>query len=304
MRLSIEKISAVCYNITGIKTDKEYSMADIIEITDIGAKELTPYARLTEKQLKNRKNPDYGLFVAESRTVVELALEAGCIPVSLLIEKSMLATQARGIIEACDNIPVYTAEGSVLEGLTGFSLSRGIFALMKRPMKRSVFEVLDGAMRIAVLEDIMDATNVGAIMRSAAALGVDGVLLSPRCSDPLNRRSARVSMGTVFKIPWAYISEDSDDWPQRGLDLLKEKGFRIAAAALSDNSISVDDPAPKSCDKLAIVLGTEGTGLSELTVSNADFVVKIPMFHGVDSLNVAAASAVIFWELCRGQRSV
>ena len=274
-------------------------MGNIIEITDINAPELDAFARLTENQLRSRKNPEKGKFIAESRTVVELALDAGCEPLAILAERGMIEGQGAEIIGRCGKVPVYTAEKELLEGLIGFALSRGILALMKRPQAKTAAEVCEGASRIAVLENIMDATNVGAIIRSAAALGVDGVLLSPSCSDPLIRRAARVSMGTVFQIPWAYITDDTALWAERGVELLHELGFKTAAMALSDSSVSISDGRLKAAERLAIILGTEGTGLTAATVSASDFVVKIPMEHGVDSLNVAAASAVAFWELGR-----
>jgi len=274
-------------------------MSEIIEITDISAPELDSYARLTENQLKNKKNPADGMFIAESRTVVTLALDAEYEPISLLVEKNMISTQARDIISRCGDVPIYTAEKALLEGLTGFSLSRGIFAVMKRKPLPDMKTVCKDARRIAVLENIMDATNVGAIIRSAAALGIDAVLLTPSCNDPLNRRAARVSMGTVFQIPWTYIDGTMEQWYNDGQQRLRRMGFSTAAMALSKSSVSVDDPKLKASDKLAVILGTEGTGLSDETVNDADYVVKIPMFHGVDSLNVAAASAVAFWELCK-----
>ena len=274
-------------------------MQNIIEITDINAPELDPYARLTENQLRSRKNPADAIFIAESRTVVTLALDAGLTPVSLLIERGMLDNQAVDIIRRCDCVPIYTADKSLLCELTGFSLSQGILAAVKRPVSPTVDEILRGARRIAVLENIMDATNVGAIIRCAAALGLDGVLLSPGCSDPLIRRAARVSMGTVFQIPWAYICSDSTKWPEVGIEMLHKNGFKCAAMALSSDTVSVDDPRLRAEEKLAVILGTEGTGLSDSTVAASDYVVKIPMYHGVDSLNVAAAAAVAFWELTK-----
>lgn len=267
-------------------------MPNIIEITDLSHPALAPYARLTEKQLLSRKNPAEALFIAESRTVVTLALEAGCEPVSFLMDKSQLCGASRELAERAGDVPIYTAEDSILTALTGFSLSRGVLSAMRRPAIPTAGEICAAARRIAVLEDIADAANVGAIIRSAAALGMDAVLITPRCSDPLNRRSARVSMGTVFQIPWAYTS-GSGDLPAE----LRALGFASAAMALSDNSVSVSDPRLKAEERLAILLGTEGHGLRPETVSSADYTVKIPMFHGVDSLNVAAASAVAFWEM-------
>ena len=277
-------------------------MSNIIEITDINAPELDPYARLTENQLRNRLKPSEAVFIAESRTVITLALDAGVVPVSILAERGMIEGLGRNIIARCPDVPIYTADKELLEKLTGYSLSQGILSVMRRPSPMTASEVCKGARRVAVLENIMDAGNVGAIIRSAAALGVDAVLLSPKCSDPLNRRSARVSMGTVFQIPWAYITNDREEWSERGVDLLRSLGFTTAAMALSDDSVSVDEPRLKQAERLAIILGTEGTGLMQPTVSAAEFTVKIPMFHGVDSLNVAAASAVAFWELSRFAR--
>lgn len=274
-------------------------MANIIEITDILDPALDPYARLTENQLRSRRAPDKGTFIAESKTVVTLALDAGYTPLSLLMERHQLTGPAADVVQRCGDIPVYTADNALLEQLTGFALSRGVLAVMRRPVLPTVEEVCAGAKRITVLEDIMDAANVGAIFRSAAALGMDAVLVTPRCSDPLLRRAARVSMGTVFQIPWTYIGTDSSDWPENGMKKLRELGFSTASMALSHDTVSIGDPRLKMAEKLAVLLGTEGTGLSEETIRSSDFTVKIPMFHGVDSLNVAAASAVAFWEICR-----
>lgn len=272
-------------------------MPNIIEISDFAAPELDAYARLTEAQLRNRLEPEKGIFIAESTKVIGTALDAGYEPVSLLMEPKHIEGQAAEIIARCGDIPVYTAQRSVLAGLTGYELTRGVLCAMRRPKPRSLEEVCAGARRAAVLEGIVDATNVGAIFRSAAALNMDVVLLTPTCGDPLYRRAARVSMGTVFQIPWARIGETPADWPHPGLDRLRELGFKTAAMALSDNSVSIDDPQLVSEEKLAIVLGTEGDGLSGSTIADCDYTVKIPMAHGVDSLNVAAASAVAFWEL-------
>ncbi len=274
-------------------------MPNIIEITDLNHPALDPYARLTENQLRARRNPEKGIFIAESKTVVTLALDAGYTPVSFLMEKSQLYGQASELAERCRDIPIYTADSSLLEQLTGFTLSRGVLAVMRRPVLPTVEEVCAGARRIAVLENIMDAANVGAIIRSAAALGMDAVLVTPRCSDPLLRRAARVSMGTVFQIPWTYIGTDASDWPEKGMAHLRELGFQTASMALSHDTVTISDPCLKKADRLAILLGTEGTGLTDETIRLSDYTVKIPMFHGVDSLNVAAASAVAFWEICR-----
>ncbi len=274
-------------------------MPNIIEITDLNDPALDPYARLTENQLRARRNPEKGIFIAESKTVVTLALDAGYIPVSLLMEKSQLTGQASDLAGRCGDVPIYTADNSLLEQLTGFTLSRGVLAVMRRPVLPTVEEVCGAAKRIVILENIMDAANVGAIIRSAAALGMDAVLVTPRCSDPLLRRAARVSMGTVFQIPWTYIGTDAADWPEKGMTHLRELGFKTASMALSHDTVTISDPCLKQAERLAILLGTEGTGLTDETIRLSDYTVKIPMFHGVDSLNVAAASAVAFWEICR-----
>ena len=268
-------------------------MPNIIEITDFSASELDVYARLTENQLVNREHPEQGMFIAESPLVIERALNAGYIPVSFLLEKKHINGQARELLARCPDVPVYTAEFDVLTNLTGFKLTRGALCAMRRPKHPSVEEVCTDAHRIAVLENVMNPTNVGAIFRSAAALGMDAVLLTPACTDPLYRRAIRVSMGTVFQIPWTILPS----WPFPALDLLKESGFKTAAMALSDDSISIRDPKLSSEEKLAIILGSEGDGLSPSTIAQADYTVRIPMSHGVDSLNVAAASAVAFWQL-------
>lgn len=278
-------------------------MANIIEITDFNDPALDVYARLTENQLLNREDPDNALFIAESPKVVERALDAGYRPVSLLLETKHIQGQAKEVIARCGDIPVYTARFDVLTQLTGFQLTRGVLCAMGRPKLPTVEEVCAGARRIAILENIMNPTNVGAIFRSAAALGMDAVLLTPACSNPLYRRAIRVSMGTVFQIPWTFLGTEESHWPQPGLDLLKGMGFRTAAMALSDDSISIRDPRLLECDKLAIILGTEGDGLAEGTIADCDFTVRIPMSHQVDSLNVAAASAVAFWQLQIPQES-
>ena len=265
-------------------------MADIIEITDITAPELDVFAHLTEAQLRNKLEPEKGIFMAESPKVISVALDAGFRPLSLLMERRHIEGDGRQIIDRCDGIPVYTASREMLETLTGYRLTRGVLCAMRRPADRAVEEVCSTAKRVAVLEGVVDSTNIGAIFRSAAALGIDGVLLTNSCCDPLCRRAVRVSMGTVFQVPWARVAED---WLQK----LKSMNFKTAAMALSDNAISIDDLQLKVAEKLAIVLGTEGDGLSTDTISNCDYTVCIPMYHGVDSLNVAAASAVAFWEL-------
>lgn len=265
-------------------------MAEIIEISDFSAPELDVYARLTENQLVNRRDLSEGLFIAESPNVVRRALDGGCIPVSMLLERKHIDGQAKDIVACCGEIPVYTAPLEVLTQLTGFPLTRGVLCAMRRPELRSVPEVCNGARRIAVLEDVMNPTNLGAIFRSAAALGMDAVLLTPNSTDPLYRRAIRVSMGTVFQVPWAYLGEN---WH----DELHELGFKTAAMALRNNTVSIKDPVLQTVEKLAVILGTEGEGLKTSTIDNADFTIKIPMTHGVDSLNVAAASAVAFWQL-------
>ena len=268
-------------------------MIDYIEITDFSAPELDVYARLTEAQLLNRFEPKKGMFIAESPKVISRALDAGCQPVSLLVERNHVNDEAREAIERCGDVPVYTAPLDVLTQLTGFQLTRGMLCAMRRPQLPTVEDVLRGARRIAILEDIMNPTNVGAIFRSAAALGIDAILLTPACTNPLYRRSARVSMGTVFQIPWTYLRQ----WPEPDITALRSLGFKTAAMALKADSIPIDDPALLAEEKLAIILGTEGDGLAESTISDCDYTVLIPMAHGVDSLNVAAASAVAFWEL-------
>ena len=274
-------------------------MPNLIEITDFEAPELDIYARLTENQLVNRADPANGLFIAESPVVIERALDGGCVPVSLLMDRRHVEGQAREVIRRCGEIPVYISDLEVLTKLTGFALTRGVLCAMRRPRRKTVEEVCADANRIAVLENVMNPTNVGAIFRSAAALGMDAVVLTPACSDPLYRRAVRVSMGTVFQIPWTYIGEETADWPGPGMERLAALGFRTAAMALREDSLSVDDPRLKAEEKLAVVLGTEGDGLADATIAACDYTVRIPMYHGVDSLNVAAASAVAFWELRR-----
>ena len=272
-------------------------MGNIVEISDITAPELDVFARLTEVQLRNKLEPEKGIFIAESPKVINLALDAGCRPISLLMEQPHIKGDGSSIIDRCGDIPVYTGKRQILESLTGYRLTRGVLCAMYRPTMGSLETVCKDARRIAVLEGIVDSTNIGAIFRSAAALGIDGVLLTPSCCDPLCRRSVRVSMGTVFQIPWARIGEQREEWPERGMETLKSFGFRTAAMALSDNAISIDDPKLATENKLAIIMGTEGDGLSSQTIADSDYTVCIPMYHNVDSLNVAAASAVAFWEL-------
>ena len=272
-------------------------MPQVIEIADLAAPELEVYARLTEGQLKNRAEPEKGLFIAESPKVIDRALDAGYEPVSLLMERKHIEGQARDIVARCGEIPIYTAELEVLKELTGFPLTRGVLCAMRRRPLPTAEEVCAGARRIAVLEEVVNPTNVGAIFRSAAALGVDAVLLTPACCDPLYRRAVRVSMGTVFQIPWAFIGEAVGDWPHPGMERLRALGFKTVAMALEDDSVSIDDPTLAAEEKLALILGTEGEGLAARTIADCDYTARIPMSHGVDSLNVAAASAVAFWQL-------
>ena len=272
-------------------------MAEIIEIQDISAPELAPFARLTEAQLRQKSDPEKGIFIAESPKVIERALDAGYEPVSLLMERKHISGQGRDIIARCGDIPVYTADREVLAGLTGYQLTRGVLCAMRRPPLPSVEAVCANARRVAVLEGIVDSTNIGAIFRSAAALNMDAVLVTPTCGDPLYRRAVRVSMGTVFQIPWTRIGSGVSEWPQPGIQRLRELGFKTAAMALSDTAISIEEPCLIAEKKLAIVLGTEGDGLVPRTIADCDYTVRIPMSHGVDSLNVAAASAVAFWQL-------
>lgn len=272
-------------------------MSHIIEITDLSAPELAVFAHLTEAQLRNRLEPEQGAFIAESPKVIRRALDGGCEPLALLMERRHLTGQGQELLERCPQIPVYTADREVLAQLTGYTLTRGILCAMRRPRQAEVETLCADARRIAVLEGIVDSTNIGAIFRSAAALHMDAVLLTPTCCDPLCRRAARVSMGTVFQVPWTYIGSDHTHWPHPGLERLKALGFRTAAMALSDRSVSIEDPALMAEERLAIILGTEGDGLAAETIAHCDYTVRIPMAHGVDSLNVAAASAVAFWQL-------
>ena len=274
-------------------------MPNIIEITDFHAPELDPYARLTQNQLRNRLEPEKGIFIAESPKVIDRALDAGYKPVSLLMERKQITGPAAGILSRCGDAPVYTADREMLAELTGFELTRGVLCAFRRPAPRPVEELCKNARRVAVLEGIVDSTNVGAIFRSAAALNMDAVLINPSCCDPLCRRVVRVSMGTVFQVPWGQLGETPADWPEKGMDILHSLGFKTAAMALSDRSVSIDDEQLAKEPKLAIVLGTEGDGLAAGTIASCDYTVKIPMSHGVDSLNVAAASAVAFWQLGR-----
>ena len=269
-------------------------MPNVIEIKDFSAPELDVYARLTENQLVNRADPQNAMFIAESPVVIERALDAGCVPVSFLMETKHVEGKGRELISRCGGVPVYAAPIEVLTELTGFHLTRGMLCAMRRPKLRTAEEICRNASRVAVLENVMNPTNIGAIFRSAAALGMDAVLLTSTGSDPLYRRAVRVSMGTVFQVPWTYLPEDE---PWTGL--LRRFGFKTAAMALSDDSISIADPRLEGIEKLAVVLGTEGDGLADSTIADCDYTVRIPMWHGVDSLNVAAASAVAFYQLGR-----
>lgn len=269
----------------------------IVEIEHLGDERLDAYARLTEAQLRNRLEPEKGIFIAESVKVVERALDAGYVPLSLLMSEQWVA-MAMPIIERIDPaVPAFVLPSDEIEKLTGFNLNRGILAAMHRPELPAVKDVVAGAHRVAVLEGIVDHTNVGALFRSAAALGIDAVLVTPTCCDPLYRRAVRVSMGTVFQVPWTRIGKTVGDWPDQGIDLLHSLGFKTAAFALTDDSLPLGDERLSKVDKLALVFGTEGDGLAASTIARCDCAVRIPMAHGVDSLNVAAASAVAFWEL-------
>ncbi|MCR5738172.1 MAG: RNA methyltransferase [Eubacterium sp.] len=272
-------------------------MPNIIEITDFNAPELDVYARLSENQLLNHHEPEKGLFIAESPKVVERALDAGYEPVSVLVEKKHIEGEAKEVLRRVGDVPVFTAEFEVLTKLTGFKLTRGVLCAMRRKPLPTMQEVCKGARRIAVLERVMNPTNLGAIFRSAAALNMDAVLLTPECTNPLYRRAIRVSMGTVFQIPWTIMEEEQSQWPEPLMDEIKKEGFKTVAMALRKDTIEMDDPRLKEEEKLAIILGTEGDGLMEETIDGCDYTVKIPMSHGVDSLNVAAASAIAFWEL-------
>ena len=270
----------------------------IIRIDDFNAPELDVFVRLTGAQLRNKLEPDKGIFIAESPTVIKVALEGGCEPISFLTDERLLSGEGVAeLVEKYPDIPFYVSSRELLKELTGFELTRGALAAMKRPVLPSVEELLANARRVAVLEEVTDSTNIGALFRSAAALGIDAVLVTPTCCDPLCRRAIRVSMGTVFLVPWGRIGSTKADWPERGIALLKSLGFKTCAMALSDNSVSIDDPRLMEEEKLAIILGTEGTGLSKSSIAACDYTVKIPMYHGVDSLNVAAAGAIAFWQL-------
>ena len=263
----------------------------IIEIQTLSDPSVSVYASLTEAQLRNRLDPAQGIFIAESPKVIRVALDAGYTPLSLLCERRHLTGDAADIVERCADLPIYTGDREMLAALTGYTLTRGVLCAMRRPQPRSLEDVCRGARRIVVIDSVVDTTNIGAIFRSAAALGIDAVLLTPTSCDPLNRRAVRVSMGSVFLVPWTYVDAD--------LQSLRAQGFRTAAMALTDRSIPLDAPILREEERLAIIMGTEGDGLSAQAIQSADYVVRIPMHHSVDSLNVAAASAVAFWELCK-----
>ena len=278
-------------------------MPNLIKITDFSTPELDVFVRLTGAQLRNKLEPEKGIFIAESPTVIEVALNAGCEPIALLTDERLLGGAVEKIIEKCTerdpDFPIYIAERAVLSSLTGFELTRGALCAMKRPSLPTVEELCRDARRVAVLEEVADSTNIGALFRSAAALGIDAVLITPTCCDPLCRRAVRVSMGTVFQVPFTRIGDTPADWPEKGIERLHALGFKTAAMALRDDTVLIDDPRLKEEKKLAIILGTEGDGLKKATIAECDYTVKIPMAHGVDSLNVAAAGAVAFWQLTR-----
>lgn len=274
-------------------------MRDLIKISDFNAPELDVFVRLTGAQLRSRIEPEKGIFIAESPTVIEVALDSGCEPVALLTDERLINGAVEKIIERCEGVPIYTATKDVLEQLTGFALTRGALCAMRRPAQKPLCELLKRAKTVAVLENIADSTNIGAVFRSAAALGVDAVLVTPDCCDPLCRRAVRVSMGTVFRVPWGVIGQSQDDWRKNGVEFLRSYGFKTAAMALTDDSVNIDDDSLLSEDKIAVILGTEGTGLAKSTIENSDYTVKIPMSNEVDSLNVAAAGVIAFWQLTR-----
>ena len=273
-------------------------MPPIQEIRDLNAPELAPFARLTEAQLRSSTETAHGLFIAESPKVITSALDAGCTPLAFLMERRQIDGPAAPVLARCPDVPVYTGDRDLLATLTGYTLTRGVLCAMARPAPRQVEEICKEARRVAVLENIVDSTNVGAVFRSAAAMGVDAVLLSPSCCDPLCRRAVRVSMDTVFVVPWARLGEHKEDWPEGGLTRLEKMGFATAALALNENSLRIDDPRLAAEPRLAMVLGTEGDGLAPDTIARCRYTVRIPMRPGVDSLNVAAAGAVAFWQLC------
>ena len=274
-------------------------MKDIIKIDNFDDPRLDLFVRLTGAQLRSKLEPEKGVFIAESPTVIEVALDSGCEPIALLTDERLINGAVEKIIERCGDVPIYSATKDVLEGLTGFALTRGALCAMKRPAMPSLSDLLTHARTVAVLENIADSTNIGAIFRSAAALGVDAVLVTPDCCDPLCRRAVRVSMGTIFRVPWGVIGENQADWRENGVKLLQSHGFKTAAMALNENSVNIDDPELMKEEKIAVILGTEGTGLAKSTIENSDYTVMIPMQNEVDSLNVAAAGVIAFWQLTR-----
>ncbi len=272
-------------------------MANIIEINSLDNEETAVYTALTNCGFRHKLETDEGVFIAESPKVIAVALKAGLTPLSILTTQKQINGPAQKIIEACGNIPIYTGSDEILSGIAGYKLTRGVLCAMRRPRLPDVTAICTTARRVVILDTIADSTNVGAIFRSAAALGIDAVLLTPTCCDPLNRRSVRVSMGTVFQIPWTYICTDHKSWPHPELEKLKNMGFRTVAMALSDNATPLDSPTLANEEKLAIIMGTEGDGLADKTIAGCDYTVTIPMSHNVDSLNVGAAAAVAFWQL-------
>ena len=274
-------------------------MSEIIRIDDFSDPRLDLFVRLTGAQLRSSIESERGVFIAESPTVIEVALDSGCEPIALLTDERLINGSVEKIIERCEGVPIYTAKKDVLEKLTGFALTRGALCAMQRPAMPTLDELLKDARTVAVLENIADSTNIGAVFRSAAALGVDAVLVTPDCCDPLCRRAVRVSMGTIFRVPWGVIGESQADWRENGVKLLQSHGFKTAAMALNENSVNIDDEALMSEERVAVILGTEGTGLAKSTIENSDYTVMIPMQNEVDSLNVAAAGVIAFWQLVR-----
>lgn len=274
-------------------------MSEIIKIDDFSDPRLDLFVRLTGAQLRSKLEPEKGVFIAESPTVIEVALDSGCEPVALLTDERLINGSVEKIIKRCGGVPIYSATKDVLEQLTGFALTRGALCAMRRPEPPKLSDILKDARTVAVLENIADSTNIGAVFRSAAALGVDAVLVTPDCCDPLCRRAVRVSMGTIFRVPWTVIGESQADWRERGIDLLHENGFKTAAMALTRDSVNIDDEELMREEKIAVILGTEGTGLAKSTIQNSDYTVMIPMANEVDSLNVAAAGVIAFWQLTR-----
>ena len=274
-------------------------MREFIRIEDFNDPRLDVFVRLTGAQLRSKLEPEKGVFIAESPTVIEVALDSGCEPVALLTDERIINGSVEKIIEKCGDVPIYTASREVLEQLTGFALTRGALCAMKRPAQPPLEELLKDARTVAVLENIADSTNIGAVFRSAAALGVDAVLVTPDCCDPLCRRAVRVSMGTIFRVPWGVVGKDQEDWRENGVRYLQEQGFKTAAMALTSDSVNIDDDSLMKEEKIAVILGTEGTGLCKSTIANSDYTVMIPMANEVDSLNVAAAGVIAFWQLTR-----